>query len=76
MEADCVLYSTGCPKCRVLEKKLEKAGINYVIETNEKEITNICELLGWNTLPILRNGIEVYDFNAAIKWVGERINAN
>ena len=28
------LYSTGCPKCQVLKKKLDTAGINYTIESD------------------------------------------
>ena len=43
---ECILYSTGCPKCRVLEKKLDKAGITYELITNEKDILEICNLTG------------------------------
>ena len=31
-----ILYSTGCPKCRVLKTKLDKKNINY-IENNDVE---------------------------------------
>lgn len=27
---DLVLYTTGCPKCRILEKKLNDKGIKFV----------------------------------------------
>ena len=29
-----ILYSTNCPKCSVLEKKLSSANINYKIVTD------------------------------------------
>ena len=27
---DIILYSTGCPKCKILKKKLEDKNIDYV----------------------------------------------
>lgn len=66
------LYSTGCPKCNVLEKKLTATGIEYEIVTDEKVITDVCDTVGTDFLPILEVNGEYYDFAAAIKWVGER----
>ena len=51
------LYSIDCPKCIVLEKKLDKANIN---------------LKGMSVMPVLEvDGIRM-DFKEAIKWVNER----
>ena len=66
------LYSTGCPKCNVLEKKLTAAGIKYEVVADEKVITDVCDTIGTDFLPILEVNGEYYDFAAAIKWVGER----
>lgn len=66
------LYSTGCPKCNVLEKKLTAAGIEYEVVTDEKVIADVCETVGTDYLPILEVNGEYYDFAAAITWVGER----
>ena len=70
--ANIILYSTGCPKCNVLEKKLTAAGIEYEVVTDEKVITDVCDTIGTDFLPILEVNGEYYDFAAAIKWVGER----
>ncbi len=66
------LYSTGCSKCNVLEEKLTAAGIEYEVITDEKVITDVCDTIGTDFLPILEVNGEYYDFAAAIKWVGER----
>ena len=29
-----ILYSTGCPKCQVLEKKMHQKNINFIINTD------------------------------------------
>lgn len=75
------LYSTGCPKCNVLKKKLDAAGIKYAIVTDMDAIQKACEAAETDTLPILAVleelpgvGFELTfkQFSSAIKWVGER----
>ena len=34
-----VMYSTNCPKCRVLEMKLNSKGITYSVVTDVDEMT-------------------------------------
>lgn len=68
------LYSTHCPKCKVVEKKLQQKGINYNI-INCKEDTSAIETLidkGFKQMPILQIGEEYLDFSKAIKWIGEQ----
>ena len=63
-----VLYSTHCPKCKVLEAKLNQKGINY-------EENNDVELMmkkGFTTVPKLEVDGVVYDFKEAVEWIGER----
>ena len=62
-----ILYSTHCPKCTVLEKKLEKAGIEFEVCDDEK----VMEKYGFTSLPMLQIDTNILDFSAAIKWVGE-----
>ena len=62
-----ILYSTHCPKCTVLEKKLEKAGIEFEVCDDEK----IMEENNFQSLPMLQIDTNILDFSAAIKWVGE-----
>ena len=63
-----ILYSTHCPKCRVLETKLRQKSINY-------EEVNDVELMmqkGFMTAPKLEVDGVVYDFKEAVEWIGAR----
>lgn len=60
-----ILYSTGCPKCIILEKKLNEKNIEY------DEITDV-DLMqdkGFMTLPMLEVDGNTMDFGAAVRWV-------
>lgn len=64
------LYSTGCPKCNVLKKKLETANIDYTEVTDTDKVSQICNSTGFDSVPII--AIEdghILDFNRAIAWV-------
>ena len=63
-----VLYSTGCPKCMVLEQKLKEKGIEFNINNNVDEMLE----MGMNSVPGLKIGNEVLGFLDAVKWVNER----
>lgn len=60
-----VLYSTGCPRCNVLKKKLDDSGIQYDLVTDEDVMVN----LGFKTTPMLKVDDNYYDFTEAIAWV-------
>lgn len=63
---DITLYTIGCPKCKVLEKKLELSGIKYNVCTD----IEVMESKGFKTSPILEvNGV-VYAFADAVKLIG------
>ena len=62
-----VLYSTHCPKCSVLEKKLKKKNILY------KEVNDIESMKekGYLTVPVLEvDDISMY-FKAACDWIND-----
>jgi glutaredoxin len=61
------LYSTHCPKCKVLESKLQSNGIEYE-EIND---VNIMESKGFMTVPMLEVDGRVMDFTKANKWINE-----
>jgi len=68
------LYSTQCPKCRVITKKLEQKNIAFT-EINCKEDTSSIEMLsakGFKSMPVLQVGDEYFDFMKANKWIGEQ----
>ncbi len=64
---DIVLYSTHCPKCEVLEKKLQQNGLKYqaVYEFDKKEMIK----KGFAGAPILEVEGKYMDFSEANKWL-------
>ena len=63
-----ILYSTNCPKCKVLEAKLRQKNIPF-------EYVNDIELMaekGFLTLPKLEVNGEVLDFAEANKWINSQ----
>lgn len=60
-----VLFSTHCPKCNVLEKKLKAKNIEYE-EVNDVEIM---KEKGYLILPVLEVDGTSMDFKAANDWV-------
>ena len=62
------LYSTGCPKCRVIETKLEQKGIEY-------QVSNDIDILvekGFISVPVLDVDGDFMDFTKANKWINEQ----
>ena len=62
------LYTTFCPKCRVLETKLKQKGIEY------KEITDVDIMTekGFMSVPMLEVDNFVMNFTEANNWINER----
>lgn len=63
-----VMYSTHCPKCNVLEQKLNSKNINYGIIDD----VNIMIDKGFDFLPILEVDGKIMEFNEAVKWINEQ----
>lgn len=61
------LYSTGCPKCRILETKLNQKNIGFNIDKDEDEMIK----RGFQSLPMLEVDGKLMDFGDAIRWVNE-----
>ena len=61
------LYTTGCPKCKILEMKLKQKNIVF------NEISNLEILKSKNILnvPVLEVDNTFYDFVSACKMVNE-----
>lgn len=60
-----MLYSTGCPRCNVLKKKLKDAGIEYEENNNVDEMLS----LGIREVPVLDVNGNLLGFNKAIEWL-------
>lgn len=59
------IYSTGCPKCKVLLKKLNEKNIQYE-ECND---TEIMKAKGIQLLPVLEINGDLLDFKQATEWI-------
>ena len=62
------LYTTHCPQCKVLETKLERAGIEYVWNDD----VSLMAEMGFKSVPVLEVDGEYLNFSQAIKWVNEQ----
>ena len=63
-----ILYSTGCPKCRVLKTKLDKKNINYTENNNVEEMLE----LGFDLLPVLKVDDDIMNFTEANDWINKQ----
>ena len=71
-----IFYTTNCPRCQVLKKKMDSLGIEYTICND----VNKMEKLGIMTVPTLEIEEEMFDssmfttlldFSQAVKWLKE-----
>ena len=62
------LYSTGCPKCKVLVAKLNNKNINYNVVSD----INVIISKGINAVPVLEVDNSLMDFKTAVDWVNAR----
>lgn len=64
-----LLYSTGCPKCNVLKRKMEMKNIAY----EEISDLNVLQEKGLQSVPYLQvNDGELMDFSAANAWINNK----
>ena len=63
-----ILYSTHCPKCNILEKKLKEKNIDYIENNNTDEMI----AKGFMEVPMLEIDGVIMNFGKAIKWIGEQ----
>lgn len=63
-----ILYSTGCPKCEVLKKKLAEKGIQYTENNSVDEMLK----LGIEAVPVLKVNDRLLDFKEAVDWVNKQ----
>ena len=61
-----ILYTTHCPQCNVLTKKLEQKNIEF----NIVDDVNVLLSLGISAAPALSvNGGEIMNFKQAVAWL-------
>ena len=59
-----ILYSTGCPKCKALERQLEKSKIEYELVTDRDVMIN----KGFTSAPKLEVNGEILEYMNAVRW--------
>lgn len=64
-----VMYSTGCPKCRILKMKLDASGLPYTIHDDIDEMMS----LGFRSVPVLYVDGEFFTFQDAVRWVNDQL---
>lgn len=64
-----VLYTTHCPKCIVLEKKLIDKEIDFKMIDDTSKVIAFGSSVGILSAPILVVDGDVKDFSNAIKWI-------
>lgn len=60
-----VLYSTGCPRCTVLESKLKSKNIDFEIITNQEFMIE----KGFDSVPVLEVDGNYMDFGKANEFI-------
>ena len=63
-----ILYSTDCPRCRVLEGKLKEAGVDFTVSHNVEELIG----LGFDSAPVLEADGRKMNFTEAVQWLKKR----
>ena len=63
-----ILYSTGCPKCKILKKKLAEKNIDYAENQNVEAMV----ALGIDQVPVLKIDGEMMNFGKANQWVNNQ----
>jgi len=62
------LYTTHCPRCKVLKAKLDGENIDYEVVEGEEAIRE----KGFVTTPLLEVDGKVMEFGEAIKWANRK----
>lgn len=60
-----ILYSTHCPRCKVLETKLKQKNLQFTEETDSKVMNS----LGIKSAPSLGVDGKIMHFKEAVDWV-------
>lgn len=63
-----ILYSTKCPKCKILESRLKQNSIDFVENNN----VDLMISKGFTTAPVLEVDGVAYNYKEAVEWIKER----
>ena len=64
------LYSTGCPKCKVLKTKLAQKGVDYKLVEDEDDVYRFCNNNHIMELPIfVKDDGSILNFSEANRFI-------
>ena len=63
------LYSTNCPKCKIIEKNLNQKNIPFELITDIDQILEYAKQHNIKSAPILDKAGTAYDFNEALELI-------
>ena len=66
-----ILYSSNCPKCKVLEAKLNQKNIDFSIKNSEEDFQQLFDE-GFREMPVLEVDSKKYTFGEAIQLVNNK----
>ena len=69
-----ILYSTDCPKCKVLERKLGQKKIDFEVNNDLDTILEIAAKHNFSSAPLFQADDEVMDFETANKFINSITN--
>lgn len=61
------LYSTGCPRCHVLESKLNSKNISFELCDDKDKMLS----MGFTAVPVLEVDGKAMDFKQAVEWINK-----
>ena len=62
-----VMYSTGCPKCKILKKKLDEKKVVYEEETDVEKMKS----KGIERVPVLEVEGKLFSYSEAVKLIND-----
>ena len=69
------IYSSDCPKCKVLKSILERENMDFIEENDNEKITEVASTIGARTLPIMEITVgdihDFYTFTQAVEKIKE-----
>lgn len=63
------MYTTHCPKCNVMERKLKEANIEFEEIDDNAKVLEVATSLGFTMAPLLEVDGMVMDFKDGIEWI-------
>jgi len=63
------LYTTKCPKCILLERKLKEKGVEFEVVDNLEEVTKMANSVGVSSVPFMVVDNKFMDYNDSMSCI-------